>query len=60
MKAGISSAGIRSGSTQTSSAKGATSSISGFGEACVVIRYGAKRSRSIQRNQSIVFLSLPP
>ena len=60
MKRGISSAGIRSGRTQTSSANGATSSSSGLGEAWVVIRKGAKRSRSIQRNQSIVFLSLPP
>lgn len=59
MKAGISSVSIRSGRTHISSAYSATSSRRRFGEACVVISEGAKRSRSILRNQSIVFLSVP-
>ena len=56
----MSSAGIRSGRAHVSSAKGMTSEIRRFREVCVVIRWGANRSRSIQRNQSIVFVSLPP
>ena len=60
MKRGMSWAGIRSGRTQVSSANGTTWEMRSLRDGWVVIKEGANRLRSIQRNQSMVFLSLPP
>ena len=55
----VASAGIKSGSAQPPRRR-ARSRQPRFGDGCVVISDGAKRSRSSQRNQSIVPLSAPP